>query len=83
MNQGSDEPILDVNQVAELLGWSPRTVRKHAFALGGRRRLNARAWKFKRSDVLIGSVDLGLKLPDELDQEAKRLHRAAMEQVPG
>jgi hypothetical protein len=60
------ESTLTARDVAELLGMSERTVRAKAQALGGRRPLNARAWRFERDTLVERARALGLNLPDEL-----------------
>jgi len=53
-----------------LTGWNERTVRLHAKELGGKRPLNARAWRFTLEGVRAGAAVLGLVLA-EPPQEAE------------
>lgn len=66
MTHASDDSTLSAKDVARLLGMSERTVRAKAQALGGRRPLNARAWRFTRETLVKNARALGLNLPDEL-----------------
>lgn len=55
-----------------MTGWNERTVRLHAKELGGKRPLNARAWRFTIEGVREGARTLGLVLAEpEPPQEAE------------
>lgn len=81
MNEPADPQNMSTRDVAAFLDMPERTVRAHAFTLGAKRqRRNGRPWRFVRSDVLIGALELGLDLPDEIKTEAEQLRSAALAQ---
>ena len=62
---------LTTKDVSDLTGWNERTVRLHAKELGGKRPLNARAWRFTLEGVRAGAKELGLVLAEPEPQEAE------------
>lgn len=60
---------LTTKDVQRMTGWSERTVRLHAKELGGKRPLNARAWRFTREGVEAGAKKLGLVLAEPEPKE--------------
>ena len=68
----NDQP-LSVADVARLLGWAESTVRKHAAALGAKRK-GARKWQFTEAGVRAGVAQL--RIPNDLQPLEPQLSRA-------